>query len=87
MSQSRSALAELSEAYALVLDGATGTELERRGIDSPLPLWSAGALVAHADVVEAVHRDYVVAGAAIVVANTCRPNVRTLRAARMLARG
>ncbi len=87
MSQSRSALADLSETHALVLDGATGTELERRGIHSPLPLWSAGALVAHPDVVEAIHHDYVAAGADIVVANTFRANVRTLRAAGMQERG
>jgi homocysteine S-methyltransferase len=71
----------------LVLDGATGTELERRGVDSPLPLWSAGALISHPEIVEAIHRDYVAAGAEIVVANTFRTNVRTLRAAGMLERG
>jgi len=87
VSQSRPALADLSGTHALVLDGAIGTELERRGIDSPLPLWSAGALVAHADAVAAVHHDYVAAGADIVVANTFRTNVRTLRAAGMLERG
>jgi S-methylmethionine-dependent homocysteine/selenocysteine methylase len=65
----------------LVLDGATGTELERRGVPSPLPLWSAAALITHPRVVEAIHRDYVTAGADIVVANTFRTNLRTLRAA------
>ena len=29
----------------LLLDGATGTELERRGLASELPLWSARALL------------------------------------------
>ena len=71
----------------LVLDGATGTELERRGVSAPLPLWSAGALITHPDIVEAIHRDYVAAGADIVVANTFRTCVRTLRAAGMLERG
>ena len=65
----------------LVLDGATGTELERRGVPSPLPLWSAGALITHPQVVEAIHGDYIAAGADIVVANTFRANLRTLRAA------
>ena len=31
----------------LILDGATGTELERRGVATRLPLWSAGALDSH----------------------------------------
>ena len=29
----------------VILDGATGTELDRRGVDVTLPLWSARALV------------------------------------------
>lgn len=70
-----------------VLDGATGTELERRGAGAAQSLWSAGALISHPDVVEAIHRDYVSAGADIIVANTFRTCVRTLRAAGMLDRG
>jgi homocysteine S-methyltransferase len=71
----------------LVLDGATGTELTRRGVPTPLPLWSGGALESHPDVVEQIHRDYVQAGADIVVANTFRTNVRTLRGAGRLEEG
>jgi homocysteine S-methyltransferase len=32
-------------AQILLLDGATGTELARRGVDIGLPLWSARALL------------------------------------------
>jgi len=71
----------------MVLDGATGTELLRRGVPTPLPLWSAGAIRSHPGVLEAIHRDYAVAGADIVVANTFRTNVRTLRNARMVDDG
>ncbi len=35
----------------LILSGAMGTELERRGVDIGLPLWSANALVHQPDVV------------------------------------
>lgn len=71
----------------LLLDGATGTELTRRGVPTPLPLWSTGALRDHPDVVRAIHCDYVKAGADIIVANTFRANVRTLRSAGMLKDG
>ena len=47
----------------LVLDGALGTELERRGVATELPLWSARALLAAPEAVLAIHRDYVAAGA------------------------
>lgn len=70
-----------------MLDGATGTELTRRGVATPLPLWSAGALLERPNVVEAIHRDYLLAGADVVIGNTFRTNVRTLRAADMLDEG
>ncbi len=71
----------------IVLDGATGTELTRRGVETTLPLWSAAALLSHPEVVLAIHQDYVHAGADVVVANTFRTNPRTLRRAGMLDRG
>ncbi len=63
----------------LVLDGAMGTELERRGVPTPLPSWSALANATHSDVVLDVHREYVSAGADIVTANTFRTNRRAMR--------
>ncbi len=72
---------------ALVLDGATGTELQRRGCPTDLPLWSARALLDSPETVRAIHEDYWRAGAQIVVANTFRTNVRTLAGAGLLSRG
>jgi S-methylmethionine-dependent homocysteine/selenocysteine methylase len=62
----------------LLLDGATGTELERRGVRTALPLWSAHALVEAPEVVERIHRDYVAAGAEAITANTFRTHRRSL---------
>ena len=62
----------------LVLDGATGTELERRGAAAALPLWSARALIEAPELVAAIHRDYVDAGADVITANTFRTQRRTL---------
>jgi len=54
----------------LVLDGGVGSELRRRGIELSPQCWSGAANVDRADVVEAIHRDYMEAGANIVTANT-----------------
>ncbi len=62
----------------LVLDGATGTELDRRGCDVTLPLWSARAIMSAPLVVEQIHREYLEAGAGAVTANTFRTHRRTL---------
>ena len=46
-----------------VLDGALATELERRDCDISGPLWSAHVLDTSPQVIAAVHRDYLRAGA------------------------
>ncbi|MEE3274528.1 MAG: homocysteine S-methyltransferase family protein [Acidobacteriota bacterium] len=71
----------LREGPPLLLDGATGTELNRRGVGTELPTWSAKALWEAPDVLRAVHRDYVLAGAEIITANTFRTHRRSLDAA------
>jgi S-methylmethionine-dependent homocysteine/selenocysteine methylase len=65
------------------LDGATGTELQRRGVDTSLPLWSARALIAApaTRVLQTVHADYIHAGADILTTNTFRTHRRTLERA------
>lgn len=87
MSGTRRELLESLGRTPLLLDGATGTELERRGVSGSVPLWSAGALLTAPDVVAAVHRDYVLAGADILIANTFRTNPRTLEQAGLRDRG
>jgi S-methylmethionine-dependent homocysteine/selenocysteine methylase len=62
----------------IVMDGATGTELGRRGIDTRTALFSAAALLDAAGVttLRDVHRDYVKSGAEVITANTFRTNPR-----------
>jgi S-methylmethionine-dependent homocysteine/selenocysteine methylase len=71
---------------ARVLDGATGTELERRGVSCALPLWSAHALLDSPGLVRAVHRDYARAGAEALTANTFRTQARVLARAGIASR-
>ena len=70
--------ARLAGVGPLVLDGATGTELERRGAPTSLPLWSAHALVHSPNLLAAIHADYAAAGADILTANTFRTQRRNL---------
>lgn len=65
----------------ILLDGAMGTELDRRGVKTPLPLWSAQALLDAPEVVRAIHEDYLRAGADVITANTFRTTARTMRRA------
>ena len=65
----------------LLLDGATGTELERLGIPSELPLWSARGVIEFPETVLAIHRAYVAAGAQALTVNSFRTQRRTLEKA------
>lgn len=65
----------------LVLDGAMGTELLRRGKNIDPPLWSANSLLEDPGEVVRIHTEYVKAGADIITANTFRTNPRAFKAA------
>ncbi len=54
----------------IILDGATGTELERRGVPMHGKVWCAEATLTHPQVLRAVHEDYIRAGADVIIANT-----------------
>jgi S-methylmethionine-dependent homocysteine/selenocysteine methylase len=71
-------LNRLASGRVLLLDGATGTELQRRGVDTGLPLWSARALLEAPEVLHAIHADYIAAGADVITTNTFRTQRRTL---------
>jgi len=73
--------ARLAAGPVLVLDGAMGTELERRGVATPLPAWTASALRTAPAAVLAIHREYVAAGADLLTTATFRTTRRALAAA------
>jgi homocysteine S-methyltransferase len=60
----------LARGDVVVLDGATGTELERRGVPMDGQAWSGVANLTHPDVVRQIHEDYIRAGADVVITNT-----------------
>jgi methionine synthase I (cobalamin-dependent) len=54
----------------LLLDGAMGTELDRRAGLVEKRGWAAGALLTHPQLVRAIHDDYVAAGADVHTTQT-----------------
>lgn len=53
-----------------ILDGGMGQELIRRSSNPPSPLWSAHVMMHEPHIVEAIHRDYVAAGAHVITLNS-----------------
>lgn len=60
----------LSRGGTLVLDGATGSELRRRGMPLDPLVWSALAPLTHYELLRAIHSDYIAAGADVVTTST-----------------
>ena len=58
-----------------------GTEIQARGVPMDGEAWSAIANITHADIVRAIHEDYIRAGAEVVIANTFPAGAGALAAA------
>ena len=58
----------------VLLDGATGTELERRGAPMHGKAWCAMATETSPDLLRDIHRDYIQAGSRVITANTFSTN-------------
>jgi homocysteine S-methyltransferase len=61
---------KLAKDEPIILDGGTGTDIQRRGVPMSNSTWCAEANLTHPQVVSEVHADYIKAGADIIIANT-----------------
>ena len=61
---------KLKNKEIIVLDGATGSEIERLGATMNSSAWCGVANKTHPDIVRQVHEEYIRAGADVVTANT-----------------
>jgi S-methylmethionine-dependent homocysteine/selenocysteine methylase len=61
---------KMAAGRTILLDGATGTELEKRGVPMNSKAWTAEAVLSCPETVLAVHREYILAGAEVITANS-----------------
>ena len=54
----------------VLIDGATGTELQRRGVPMDKVALSGVAVLTHPNAVRETHEDYIRAGAEVIITNT-----------------
>ena len=54
----------------IILDGATGTELQRRGVAMDPAAWCGPATLENDKLLTDIHADYIAAGAQVITANT-----------------
>jgi S-methylmethionine-dependent homocysteine/selenocysteine methylase len=61
---------KLQRGETIILDGGTGTDIQRRGAPMSGDTWCAEVNLSHPDIVRAVHDDYIAVGADVITANT-----------------
>ncbi len=67
--------------FPRIIDGGTGTELERLGVPMNGVAWSAEAVLTHPETLRRVHRSFLDAGAEVLIANTFSAALHNLEAA------
>lgn len=70
MNRYQSFMQRLQNGERILIDGATGTEIERRGVPMVHHAWNGGGALTHPEIVRQVHEDYIRCGAQIVISNT-----------------
>lgn len=60
----------LAEDGVVIVDGGTGSELRRRGVDLNPDAWSGPASATHVELLRDIHLDYIEAGADVITTNT-----------------
>lgn len=78
---------KLKKGKIVILDGAMGTEIYRRGAKTPGALWSAQVLLKNPILVKQIHKDYINAGAQIIITNTFSTKERTFRKVDLAGKG
>ena len=71
---------KLARGESIILDGGTGTDIQRHGAPMSGPTWCAEVNATHGDIVRDVHADYVRVGADIIAANTFATSPLTFNA-------
>ena len=63
-------LSRLLKGEKILIDGGTGTEVERRGVPQLKNAWNAGGALTHPDIIKGIHTDFIKEGAEIIISNT-----------------
>lgn len=71
-------MANKSKKLPLIIDGGTGTELERLGVPMNGIAWSAAAVLSHPDILRDVHQNFLDAGSDMLIANTFSAAIHNL---------
>ena len=61
---------EMKSGSCVLIDGATATELERRGVPQIKNAWNGGGALSHPEILQDIHQQYIRSGARVIISNT-----------------
>lgn len=70
----------LKQKQIILMDGGTGTEMEKRGVPMEEKGWSASSTITQPETLRQIHEEYIQAGAEIIIANTYAASRHVLEA-------
>lgn len=79
MNRYQKLLDRIASGEKILIDGATGTEIEHRGVPQLENAWNGGGALSHPDILRQVHADYIREGAEVVISNTFATSRHALR--------
>ena len=70
----------INQGDVIIMDGGTGTEMEKHGVPMEEKGWSASSTIARPETLRQVHEEYIRAGADIIITNTFSTSRHVLEA-------
>ena len=61
---------KMNSGRCLLIDGATATEMERRGVPQLKNAWNGGGALSHPNILKDIHKSYILSGAKVIISNT-----------------
>lgn len=72
-------IGEMKAGRCLLIDGATATEMERRGVPQLKNAWNGGGSMTHPKILKDIHKSYLASGAKVIITNTFATCKHTLQ--------
>jgi S-methylmethionine-dependent homocysteine/selenocysteine methylase len=79
MNRYQKLMSRIEQGERILIDGATGTETERRGVPQLEHAWNGGGALSHPDILREIHQDYIRHDAEIVISDTFATTQHALR--------
>ncbi len=70
MNRYQKLISRAKKGETILMDGATGTEAERRGVPQLKNAWNGGVALTHPEILRTIHEDYIKSGSEIIISNT-----------------